>query len=56
MKLSKEELLGIVRHGLTFLGGLVMAGGLLDQGLWVELSGGLLTLTGVLWSILNKRS
>lgn len=56
MKLSKEELLGIVRHGLTFIGGVIIAGGLLDSGLWSEISGGVLTLTGLIWSILNKRA
>lgn len=56
MKLSKEELLGIVRHGLTFIGGVIIAGGLLDAGLWTEISGGVVTLAGVVWSILNKRS
>lgn len=55
MKLSKEELLGIVRHGLTFLGGIIITGGLIDSGLWAELSGGVLTLAGVVWSIIDKR-
>ncbi len=55
MKLSKEEFLGLVRHGLTFVGGVIVAGGLLDTGLYTELSGGLLTIAGVVWSILSKR-
>jgi hypothetical protein len=55
MKISKEELLGIVRHGLTFIGGIVITGGLIDSGLFAELTGGVLTLTGVIWSILDKR-
>lgn len=55
MKLTKEELLGIVRHGLTFVGGLVITGGLIDSGLWAELTGGVLTLAGVVWSIIDKR-
>ena len=55
MKLSKEELLGIVRHGLTFVGGLVITGGLIDSGLYAELTGGVLTIAGVIWSILDKR-
>jgi hypothetical protein len=55
MKLTKEELLGIVRHGLTFLGGIIITGGLIDSGLWAELSGGVLTLAGVIWSIIEKR-
>jgi hypothetical protein len=56
MKISKEELLGIVRHGLTFIGGVILTGGLLDAGLWTEISGGVITLAGVIWSILNKRA
>jgi len=55
MKLSKEELLGIVRHGLTFIGGVIVAGGLLDAGIWAEISGSAITLAGVIWSIINKR-
>lgn len=55
MKLSKEEFLGLVRHGLTFVGGVIVTGGLLDTGLWAELTGGLLTISGVVWSILSKR-
>lgn len=55
MKISKEQLLGIVRHGLTFLGGIVITGGLMDQGMYSELSGAILTIAGVIWSILDKR-
>lgn len=55
MKLTKEELLGIVRHGLTFIGGIVITGGLIDSSLYSELSGGILTLAGVIWSIIDKR-
>ena len=55
MKLSREQFLGIVRHGLTFVGGIVVAGGMLDQGSFTELSGGLITIAGVIWSILSKR-
>ena len=55
MKLSREEFLGLVRHGLTFVGGVIVAGGLLDAGLWSELTGGLLTISGVVWSIISKR-
>lgn len=55
MKISKEQLLGIVRHGLTFLGGFIVTGGLIDSGMYAELSGAILTLAGVIWSILDKR-
>ena len=54
MKLSKEQVLGIVRHALTFIGGIVIARGLVDETLITECIGGALTLTGAIWSIINK--
>lgn len=56
MKLTKEQLLGIVRHTLTFVGGIVVMKGLVDESTMTELTGGLLTLTGAIWSILNKKN
>ena len=54
-KLSKEQVLGIVRHALTFIGGIVIARGLVDETLVTECIGGALTLTGAIWSIINKK-
>jgi len=55
MKLTKEQILGIVRHALTFIGGLVVMKGLVDETLVTELIGGAMTLTGAIWSIINKK-
>jgi hypothetical protein len=46
MKLTKEQVLGIVRHTLTFIGGIVIARGLVDETLVTECIGGVLTLNG----------
>ena len=54
MKLTKEQLLGIVRHGLTFVGGLLLMKGLVDEAILSEISGAVITLTGAIWSIINK--
>ena len=54
MKFSKEQLLGIVRHSLTFIGGILITKGLIDESLFSELTGGILTLTGAIWSIVVK--
>lgn len=56
MKLSKEQLLGIVRHTLTFVGGILVAKGILDDALLLELVGGASTLVGAIWSIVNKNA
>ena len=54
MKLTKEQLLGIVRHGLTFVGGLLLMKGIVDEAMLSELTGGVITLVGAIWSIVEK--
>ena len=54
MKLSKEQILGIVRHGLTFVGGILVMKGLVDEATVTEIIGGVMTLTGTIWSVIDK--
>lgn len=51
----QEKVIGIIRHVLTFGGGFVVAKGLIDESLYLELSGALLTLIGGVWSVLSKK-
>ena len=51
----KEKVLGLVRHALTFIGGIAIAKGLFDESLVVEVIGGLMTLIGSIWSIASKK-
>lgn len=53
--MNKEQVLGVLRHSLTFLGGLLVAKGLVDDAMFAELSGALITLVGGLWSVLIKK-
>jgi hypothetical protein len=55
MKLTKEQLLGIVRHVLTFVGGILVIRGYLNEDMLTELTAGVLTSTGIIWSIINKK-
>jgi hypothetical protein len=55
MKLTKDQILGITRHALTFVGGLLLMKGLVDEALFTEISGGIMTLVGAVWSIINKK-
>jgi hypothetical protein len=52
--MSKEKVLGIVRHILTFAGGIIVAKGFIQETATEELIGGLMTLMGVIWSIVDK--
>jgi hypothetical protein len=55
MKPTKEQVLGIVRHVLTFAGGIVIAKGLADENTVNEIIGGVITLVGTIWSIVSKK-
>ena len=52
--MTKEQILGIVRHILTFAGGFLVVKGYLDEGLLNEAVGGALALAGTIWSIVDK--
>lgn len=54
MKLSKEQVLGIIRHALTFIGGIVVMKGITDETTVTEIVGGVVTLVGAIWSIVDK--
>lgn len=55
MKLSKEQVLGIARHVLTFAAGIVVAKGLVEESLAAELIGGILAVAAGVWSIVDKK-
>jgi hypothetical protein len=54
MKLTKEQILGIIRHVLTFTGGFLVVKGYFDSTLLNELIGGVIALTGTVWSVIDK--
>ena len=54
MNFTKEQFLGIVRHSLTFIGGILVMKGVVDDVLLNELVGGVITLAGTIWSIVDK--
>ena len=53
-KLTREQVLGILRHTLTFVGGILVTKGLVDDATVTEIVGGIITLTGTIWSVLAK--
>jgi hypothetical protein len=54
MKLTKEQILGIMRHVLTFVGGILVMHGIADETAVTEIAGGIMTLTGAIWSVVAK--
>jgi hypothetical protein len=53
--MGKDQLLGIIRHVFTFLGGLLVLKGWLDEGVVQELIGAASTIVGTVWSVLDKK-
>lgn len=52
--MNQQQILGVIRHALTFIGGILVTRGLLDEGMATEIIGGATTLIGTIWSIIIK--
>lgn len=48
-------LAGLIRHGLTTVGGALVAKGVLSATMLEPLIGAILTIAGVIWSIVQKK-
>jgi hypothetical protein len=51
----KEQTLGLIRHALTFIGGIIIAKGLVSDAMFQEILGGVMTLVGAAWSVASKK-
>jgi hypothetical protein len=54
MKLTKEQLFGIIRHTSTFVGGVLVMKGIVDEETFTEITGAIITLVGAIWSVVEK--
>lgn len=52
--MRKNQVLSIVRHTLTFVGGLLVMNGTVDDGVASEITGGVVALVGTIWGIFEK--
>lgn len=53
--IMNEQVKGLIRHVLTFVGGIVVAKGWIDASSVGEIIGAVITLTGTIWSIASKK-
>ena len=51
----KEQIMGLVRHALTFIGGVLVAKGLATDGQIMDIVGMILTTFASVWSVLAKK-
>lgn len=54
--MSWEQVAGIIRHILTFGGGVVVSKGWLDEATMTAVVGAIVTIGGAVWSITSKKS
>lgn len=52
--MKKEQVFGLIRHTLTFVGGLLVMKGVIDEATMAELTGGVITFVGLVWSFYDK--
>jgi len=53
--MSKEQVLGIIRHALTFVGGIAIIKGISNEAMIEEAIGAIMTAIGTIWSISKNR-
>jgi uncharacterized membrane protein len=54
--MNKNQILGIARHILTFVGGFLVVRGYVDESTLTEIIGSVVTLAGLVWSVADKTS
>jgi len=52
---NEKQLLGIIRDILTFGGGVLMAKGVVSEGMASDVVGAIMTLIGAIWSVASKK-
>jgi hypothetical protein len=54
--MKKEQILGIIRHALTFIGGILVIKGITTETVSNEVIGTLITAIGAVWSVISNKS
>lgn len=54
--MNTDQVLGIVRHVLTFGGGYLVAKGIVDEATMLNIVGAAVTIIGAAWSIMQKKA
>lgn len=53
--MTKEQLLGAVRHALTFAAGVAISKGYIDSSTATEITAGVVAIIGFVWSWRSKK-
>ena len=53
--MKRDQVEGVIRHGITTIGGFLIAKGFIDEVILTEVIGAALSIVGIVWSIINKK-
>jgi len=53
--MNKLKMLGVIRHILTFAGGILITKGVIDESTTNEIIGGIIALLSAIWSVTDKQ-
>jgi hypothetical protein len=53
--MNKEQVLGLIRHALTFVGGILMLKGISNEAAITETIGAVVTAVGMIWSVIKNK-
>ena len=53
--MNKEQVLGIIRHALTFVGGILIVKGIATEAVTNEVIGAVITAIGAVWSLIKNK-
>lgn len=56
MKMTLEQLLGVVRHFLTGFGTILIAYGIFDSVTFEVLTGSIISIVSIIWSVQSKKT
>lgn len=54
IKMNQKVILSVIRHILTFVGGMLIAKGVVSESMANEITGFIVAATGSIWSIVDK--
>jgi hypothetical protein len=52
--MKKQTIMGVIRHTLTFIGGILVTKSIIDESTMQGLIGSLTTTIGLIWSVAEK--
>ena len=53
--MKQEQVLGIIRHTLTFIGGILIVKGIATEAMTEEVIGAVITAIGAVWSLIKNK-